>query len=462
MHRVHGSRTKGIDLKVIKYPAKMVALGMSLAVLALGSLVPKTADAASWVTNSPLSVGRYGHSATLLTNGQVLVVGGATSTEYTASAELFDPTTSRWTNTGAMRAARLGPTLTPLTNGLVLVTGGQGPTGGLSSTELYNPGTRLWETNGALNRGRHGHTATLLSDGRVLAAGGYAGLNTSDLELDSAEIYDPVTRAWTATGSLTSSRQQHTATLLLTGQVLVAGGIGSNNVLATAELYDPNPGTWTPTEAMGGARRIHTATRLPDGQVLIAGGAASTNDIPVAELYHPSTRSWTTTGVLHLPRNAHTATLLPNGNVLVAGGWSLMGVMVALAETYDATTGEWTVTKALNTARAYHSATRLPSGQVMLAGGYRSGGYLSSTEVFVQAAPINLINPASLPTGAFQFGFTNLPGLGFSVLAAGNPSLASSNWAAFGGVTEISPGHFQFTDPQATNSAQRFYRVQAD
>ena len=175
MHRVHGSRTKGIDLKVIKYPARMVALGMGLAVLALGSLVLQTADAASWVTNSPLSAGRYGHSATLLTNGQVVVVGGVMSTGDTASAELFDPTTSRWTNTGAMHDARLGRTFTQLTNGLVLVTGGQGPTGGLSSTELYNPDTRLSETNGALNRGRHGHTATLLSDGRVLVAGGLCG-----------------------------------------------------------------------------------------------------------------------------------------------------------------------------------------------------------------------------------------------------------------------------------------------
>ena len=77
---------------------------------------------------------------------------------------------------------------------------------------------------------------------------------------------------WTATGSLGTARDGHTATLLPSGKVLVAGGRYDRATLSSAELYDPATGTWTATGSLGTARYDHTATLLPSGKVLVAGG----------------------------------------------------------------------------------------------------------------------------------------------------------------------------------------------
>ena len=91
---------------------------------------------------------------------------------------------------------------------------------------------------------------------------------------------------WTATGSLGTARADHTATLLPSGKVLVAGGV-NGGALSSAELYDPATGTWTATGSMGTARYIHTATLLPSGKVLVAGGDSGSGSLSSAELYDP-------------------------------------------------------------------------------------------------------------------------------------------------------------------------------
>ncbi len=229
-------------------------------------------------------------------------------------------------------------------------------------------GSDTWSLTGSMSIGRRWHTATLLDSGQVLVAGGQGGPGA----LVSAELYDPASGAWSSTGSLHTGRFHHTATLLDSGQVLVAGGQDSNNtVLGSAELYDPATGTWSPTGDMSVALTQATATLLDDGQVLVTGGLSSVTDntrSAVAELYDPATGTWSLTASLHTARDFHTATLLEDGRVLIAGGLSFFSLLTS-TELYDPATGTWSLTGNLVTPLQSPTATLLVSGKVLLAGG---------------------------------------------------------------------------------------------
>lgn len=241
------------------------------------------------------------------------------------------PVPAAWTATGSMTDARLAFTATLLLDGRVLVTGGDrgydALPRALASAELYDPATGTWSATGSMLTGRYRHTATLLPDGKVLVAGGNVSSSAqlgSQCCLATAELYDPATGKWTATASMKDARVGFTATLLLDGTVLVAGG---DNALVDgnppgAELYDPSTASWTATGAIG-YRHDHTATLLHDGRVLLIGG--STASAP--SLYDPGSRSWSETqwcvGLIRPDCGtgpSETATLLPDGSVLVAGG----------------------------------------------------------------------------------------------------------------------------------------------
>ena len=332
-----------------------------------------------WATTSSLATAREAHTATLLPDGKVMVAGGGDDTNTLSSAELYDSADGMWAMTGSMGTAREAHTATLLPDGKVLVAGGGGATDTLSTAELYDSANGIWTATGSMTDTRIGHTATLLPNGKVLVAGGNGSTGGS---LTSAELYDPATGKWTTTGSLTEGRYIHTATLLPNGKVLVAGGIGSGGVLASAELYDPATGIWMATGSLTDARRGHTATLIPNGKVLVAGGVGSTASLLAsAELYDPATGMWMATGSMTDIRTEHTATLLPDGKVLVAGGIS--GVL-ASAELYDPATGMWMATGSLTDARYIHTATLLPNGKVLVAGGiaFNNFSILASAELY--------------------------------------------------------------------------------
>ena len=280
---------------------------------------------------------------------------------------------------------------------------------GLSYPVLIDPS---WVPTGSLVAARDYHTATLLPSGKVLVAGG----NGSGGFLTSAELYDPATGSWSSTGSLVgSARQDHTATLLPSGKVLVAGGYDGLS-LSSAELYDPATGSWSSTSSLATARRWHTATLLPSGQVLVAGGFGNSGALSSAELYDPATGSWSSTGSLATPRSLHTGTLLPSGQVLVAGGYNGLSYWSS-AELYDPATGSWSSTGNLGAARAAHTGTLLPSGQVLVAGGYNGSSELSSAELYDPATG-SWSSTGSLPAVRTDHTATLLPS-GQVLVAAG-------------------------------------------
>jgi len=333
--------------------------------------------AGTWSATGALVTGRFNHTATMLPDGRMLVVGGGVT-----STELFDSALGAWSATGALATVRQDHTATLLPNSRVLVAGGQNLSDGVAHTsaEIYDPATGAWDPAGPLAIGRFNHTATLLPNGKMLVVGGQNGPPASYQYFASAEIYDLATNAWSAAGSLSTARGQHTATLLLNGKVLVVGGQnivgGSPQYLASAELYDPATGGWSPTGPLATGRSEHTATLLPNGKVLVVAGSNGV-DLTSAELYDPANGTWSATGALDPagPRLGHTATLLPDGKVLIAGGYSpSLGGPQGNARLYNPVAGIWSSTGPLGSGRSYHTATLLPNGRVLAVGGSNGNG----------------------------------------------------------------------------------------
>jgi Galactose oxidase, central domain len=318
-------------------------------------------NSGTWTITGSMATARVGDTVTLLPNGRVLVAGGESLTGGLTSAELYNPATGKWTGTGSMATGRFSHMAMLLPSGEVLVAGGivsvnnQGVITCTAEAELYNPSTGQWTTTGSMTTPRYGSGATLLQNGQGLVAG---GVNPTDGTLASAELYNPTTGTWTATGSMNYARRAP-ATLLATGQVLMAGGNGY-----TAELYHPSQGHWTLTSSMkfnhGGS-----AALLTNGDVLMFGGNLASY---AGQFYNPSTDIWAATHNIGVNPPAGPLTLLRTGKVLLAGGESGYGTDT-LCRLYDSSTNSWLLTGSMNQARAAHTATLLQNGQVLVAGG---------------------------------------------------------------------------------------------
>jgi len=361
-----------------------------------------------------MSISRLDATATLLLNGRVLVAGGNDGTGLTrGTAELYNQATGTFTATGSMAMARQFHTATLLTNGKVLMAGGISNNGNPSppvtaTAELYNPSTGTFTSTGSMSVSRLYHTATLLCSGRVLITGGdtttASGVGTE--ASSSAEIYDPATGAFTPTGNMVNGRNNHTATLLPDCKVLIAGGSApsapggpDNPVGLTAELYDPSTGTFTSTGSMTTGRWYHTATSLLDGRVLVAGGfspQAPDTFTNTAEIYDPSSGSFTSAGNMVNERTRHIAALLANGQVLVAGGDAINSsssdASLDQAELFDPSTNSFTETGSMTQARDQFVASRLNNGLVLVTGGYSQTSDLYTPATMPVAKIISPVN----------------------------------------------------------------------
>jgi len=330
-------------------------------------------------------------------------------TDGLTSAEIYDPSTGAWSSAGALPASRGSnggaggrlPTATRLADGRVLVAGGSVGNRPLGSALLFDPTTATFSPTGAMIVARSDASATLLPDGRVLIVGGNAATPASPpqgVALASAELFDPATGRFTATGSLRTERYSHAATLLADGRVLVAGGANGIGQALSTELYDPETGTFS-LGALAGSTHS-TAALLPSGRVLLGGDQPEVFDPSATEPVRPSpaadlNRTFLRTADPIQDRVGHTATKLRDGRVLIVGGEAPDGTALSSAEIYDPQSGTFASTGSLHAERLFHTAVLLPDGRVLIAGG------LPMSKAPVLADAIELYDPA---TGEFTEG----------------------------------------------------------
>jgi hypothetical protein len=251
-----------------------------------------------------------------------------------------------------------------------------------------------WTTTGSMSVPRQDHSATTLPDGRVLVAGGTNGTMT----FSSAEVYDRATGTWASTGSMAGARKLHSATLLgastngtTSDKVLVAGGKSGSSTLNTAQLYSPATGTWSAAGNLNTARAEHTATLLANGKVLVAGGVHGSMTLNSAAVYNPAvgSGSWSSVGNMATARKSHTATRLTttnanlNNKVLVVGGSSGSSSLKSV-QLFDG--NGWSSPSSLSIARQDHTAIALANGKVLIAGGKSGSSTLDSALLFDPAS----------------------------------------------------------------------------
>lgn len=413
--RAIGLGRRPMRLRVLFVPIFALAL---LLALAIGVVTLSTPDEPApspavdaFKSGTLRSAAGEGHSATLLPDGRVLVITGAWSGmggTRVRTAEVWDPVEGTSTPTGSLVTGRPHATATLLSDGRVLLVGGFGgwayASTALAVAELWDPETGGFRETGSLAQPRIRHTATRLQDGRVLVIGGIG----PDGALSSAEVWDPTTETFRPAGSLATTRSGHTATALSDGRVLVIGGSNSGDegpttsLVMVAELWDPSTESFTPAGELVEPRAGHTATLLSDGGVLVVGGyvgsgyTSSLDDagrtvvldplaglvdehLASAEVWHSSSLSFEATGGMSQARTQHTATLLSDGRVAVVGG---AGIRVegdelfveerASVELWDPATGSFAAGRPLLSPRQGHTAIRLSNDQLLIVGG-RSG-----------------------------------------------------------------------------------------
>ncbi len=348
-----------------------VSILMSVAMLLLPinfSFLTTTALASSSERIIPINsmvVAREGHTATVLTNGWVLITGGTDSNNAVlASVEIFAPTTNVFRAVASMNIARVGHTATRMLDGRVLVAGGDAA----GTAEIFDPTTETFsELPTLMTTARSGHSATRMLDGRVLIAGGDAAA--------TAELFDPVTETFTHVGGMTEARSGHSATLFADNSVFLAGG-GTDS----AEFLDTNTLSFTLSpNRMTVARIGHTAIDTEDAKLVLFGGDAGNT----VERFDPLTESFSVAATL--PSSSASALLLANEKILVLGP-ELAGVFAPSTDQLAS------LTNATLLQRSGHTATELSTANktILVAGG------VNSSNEFVGTAA--LFNPAHVET----------------------------------------------------------------
>jgi hypothetical protein len=334
------------------------------------------------------------HTATLLADGSVLLVGGLGFSAAHKQTERYQPSQNVFEIGPSLATARMNHSAILLPSGNLLVSGGYDLTDGRTafdpafrSSELFVAATSTFAAGPDMTVPRRNHVSTLLKDGRVLVTGGIQLRGTGNSATPNTELYDPAANQFVAGDRMNSPRWLHTATLLVDGRVLLVGGRDNNCTgggcpvysLNTAEIFDPATGKYTTTGSLNISRYAHSAALLDDGRVLILGGETTedignTDQVTTAEVYNPATGTFAPFGNIIFGRGFHALAKLNSGKYLLAGGNNENGSPSPTTEIFDPETGTSTAGPEMNDWRIRAAAVKLKTGEVLIIGGNNSGG----------------------------------------------------------------------------------------
>lgn len=341
-----------------------------------------------------LKTARTFHSATLLQDGRVLVVGGRGLDGLTTltQAELFSPKTKKWSLAGTLAQGRSHHTATLLNDGRVLVTGGTTQESSddgsarfvaVASTELYDPAKNDWHTTEPMHEARNGHTATLLGDGRVMIVG---GAKEQRSHLASVELFDPATNTWSFGPPLHLARWQHEAVRLANGSVVVVAGrsnVGQNppgSGVAVAQTERLIDGGWEVLPPLSEPRQ-RAATVARADTVTVIGGISTSTATNYVETWAAGARGWALGDAnLTMALSAHTASVVAGVDVVVIGGEPPNSVDTRRIQRWDNARAKWCDAGKLAVSRKQHTATVLPDGTILVVGGLSAGVPEASVE----------------------------------------------------------------------------------
>lgn len=365
------NRKKTLGCKARKPTARVLTLVLFLTLVPeLGLSGCVRAASLSVKETGKMAVDRAAHQATRLLDGRVLITGGCSGPgcdRVLSSVEIYDPAKNVFTAVSSMRTPRASHTAVLLPNGNVLVSGGWTGRRASYSSEVFESSTGTWKPAGDMTVGRASHIAVRLRDGRLLMMGGGGGRLG---DLDSAEVFHPSTRTFSAVGKMRSNH--YLATSLRDGRVLVTGGQDSKGrITGSAEIFDPTKNAFEPTGSMSVPRIKHAAVLLADGRVMIFGGSdlrGYSDRFSSTEFFDPETGKFTAgprmSFARHKLRDAVSA--LPNGLIVVAGG-------AARPEYFDPKRNAFTTVEgSLGGAQMFATATLLRNGRILVTGGYNA------------------------------------------------------------------------------------------